>query len=131
MRNIDSVKEKLKHFTHPRAFKVYKDHQSNLIKSSGESVTSINVRNHIVYNAMIAEKDSSIIESTLESSVKLLKSAACPLTASDRIHCLLELSLLNLKPSNYEILRDVTISLLKNSELESLTDQSILDSFML
>ena len=102
--SVGDLRTKIKHFTHPKAFKMYRKHQ---IEGGGADgvLNSIKIRNHIIYNAMVASKGSTevfglskgdMINKLLESSLKIIDSNSSPLTETDKIHCLYQLSLLSL-----------------------------------
>ena len=92
--SVDDIKvliDGLKHFTHPKAFTMYKENQSKQNSDSVSQMTPTKIRNHIIYNAMVGLKDQSIVEKVLDSSLKILSSDNCLLSLNDKIHCLFHL----------------------------------------
>lgn len=59
----------LKGLTHPRAFNAYTENQNALSLTLGSS----NLRNHIMYNVLVAKKNPKLIENVLNSGLKLLE----------------------------------------------------------
>ena len=129
--DIRIAQTRLRHFTHPKAFKMYKLNQSKLIQASGTEVTSTKVRNHIIYNAMVAKKNPELVESVLDSSLKLIEAKSSPLSQSDKIHCLLQLSLMCEEIKAEKKLRRIIEGVLLDTNTFELTHECAVDALML
>jgi hypothetical protein len=111
---------------------MYKLAQSS---DSGE-MTALKIRNHIIYNWMVAEKgfdekfgqsNNEFVDKILDSSLTIINAETSPLTVSDKIHCLLELVWLTDSPKLIKVVEEV----LTNSSFEDWTNECAIDAFML
>lgn len=102
---------------------------------SGE-MTALKIRNHIIYNWMVAEKgfddkfdqnNKEFLDKILESSLTIINAETSPLSESDKIHWLLNLTSLTDSPKLIKVVENV----IKNSNFENWTNECAIDAFML
>ncbi|CAI2359009.1 unnamed protein product [Moneuplotes crassus] len=140
LHSIRDLHKKVRHFTHPKGFMLYRKNQMNASQDSSQELNSRKIRNHIIYNSLVIEKgtpetfglkSSEMASKLFDSSLKIIKSSNSPLFENDKIHCLYQLSLITQTPKQKSLLKQTAEEVLYETQLNDLNNEAAIDSFLL